>query len=79
MAPSKAQPQATPAAGQPAMSLAAVTALVQASAADICGTELAEDAHFASHQFDSLSAVELATSIGKAVGLNLSSMDPLSS
>jgi len=55
------------------MSLEAVVALVRATATEICGSEMDEGAHFADHHFDSLSAVELSNSIGKAVGLTLPS------
>lgn len=58
---------------QPTMSMAEVLSLVRACSAEICGEELAEEAHFAEHHFDSLAAVELASSIGKAVGINLPS------
>lgn len=55
------------------MSMAEVVSLVRACSTEICGEELSEDAHFAEHHFDSLAAVELATSISKAVGISLPS------
>ena len=63
---------------KPVLGLDAIIDLVRASATEISGSEMDENAHFASHQFDSLSAVELANSIGRAVGLSLpSTMQPL--
>ena len=59
---------------KPVLGLKAIIDLVRASATEISGSEMDENAHFASHHFDSLSAVELANSIGKAVGLSLPSM-----
>ena len=56
---------------KPVLSLEAIVDLVRASATEISGSEMDEDAHFANHHFDSLSAVELANSIGRAVGLSL--------
>ena len=69
------QPVATSStlASAPIMSLEAVTALLLGTAAEISGSEMEADAHFADHHFDSLAAVELATSIGKSVGLTLPS------
>ena len=71
-------PQSTAAKDQqehkkPVLGLNAILELVRASATEISGSELDENAHFANHHFDSLSAVELANSIGKAVGLSLPS------
>ena len=57
----------------PVLALETIIDLIRASASEISGTEMDADAHFASHHFDSLSAVELANTIGKAVGLTLSS------
>ena len=65
--------EAHPTAVEPSMSLEAVVALVLATASEISGSELEEGAHFADHHFDSLAAVELSNSIGKAVGLALPS------
>ena len=53
--------------------MAEIVSLVRACSTEICGEELSEDSHFAEHQFDSLAAVELASSISKAVGINLPS------
>jgi hypothetical protein len=66
-----------PTSAEPSMSLQAVVALVRATATEICGSELEEGAHFADHHFDSLSAVELSNSIGKAVGLTLPSRNSI--
>lgn len=56
-----------------ALELSAIIDLVRAAACEVSGEEMDENAHFASHHFDSLAAVELANSIGKAVGLSLPS------
>ena len=53
--------------------LKAIIDLVRAAACEVSGTEMDETAHFASHHFDSLAAVELANLIGKTVGLSLPS------
>ena len=58
---------------KPVLGLNDIVDLVRASATEISGDDMDENAHFASHHFDSLSAVELANSIGKAVGLSLPS------
>lgn len=54
-------------------SLDAVTSLVLSVTSEVCGSELSEEAEFASHHFDSLSAVELASGISKAVGVKVPS------
>lgn len=56
------------ASAAPAMQLQQVEALVRSSAAEILGDALPEDGSFSAGQFDSLSAVELANSLSKAVG-----------
>ena len=68
------QPAATITPSQPSLSMAEVVSLVRACSTEICGEDLDETAHFAEHHFDSLAAVELATSISKAVGVTLPSM-----
>lgn len=55
------------------MPLADVSLLVAAVASEICGHELEENDDFASHHFDSLAAVELASSISKTLAITVSS------
>ena len=62
-----AYPQETAAAAAPLLQLREVEALVRAAAADVLGDAIAENGRFSAGQFDSLSAVELASSISKAV------------
>lgn len=62
-----------------ALTLEAVLSLVAATASEICGAELGAEDAFASHQFDSLSAVELASGISKAVGIAVPSTNPFCS
>lgn len=55
------------------LGLEAIVTIVRVAVSEISGAEVDEDAHFSDHHFDSLSAVELASTIGKAVGLTLPS------
>ena len=53
------------------MGIADIEQLVRRTAAEVLGEEMSADGQFASSHFDSLAAVELSNSIGKAVGLDL--------
>ena len=55
----------------PHMGITEIEQLVRSTAAVVIGEELSSDGRFASSHFDSLAAVELSNSIGKAVGLEL--------
>ena len=55
----------------PQMGILEIEQLVRSTAAVVIGEELSSDGRFASLHFDSLAAVELSNSIGKAVGLEL--------
>ncbi len=55
----------------PRMGMADIEQLVRRTAAEALGEEMSSDGRFASSHFDSLAAVELSNSIGKAVGLDL--------
>ena len=55
----------------PQMAVADIEQVVRRTAAEILGEELSGDGRFASSHIDSLAAVELSNSIGKAVGLDL--------
>ena len=56
---------------QEAMSLEALEELVRAQSAEILGEDIGLDGYFAAGHVDSLSAVELANSIGRAAAVPL--------
>ena len=58
-------------ASAPCMGTAEIEQLVRRAAAEVLGEEMSADGRFASSHFDSLAAVELSNSIGKAMGLDL--------
>ena len=72
MAPLVEQPQAAGSSlQQEVMSLEAVEELVRAQSAEILGEDIGLDGYFAAGHMDSLSAVELANSIGRAAAVPL--------
>ena len=62
---------ATPGIRRPAVALQQVVQAVQRAAADILGEHLGDNDSFPAGGFDSLSAVELASSLGRALGVEL--------
>ena len=59
------------AAAAAAMPLQGVVQLVCAAASEVLGEDIGPEGHFAAHQFDSLAAVELSSSLGRAAGCEL--------